>query len=48
MAGEVFPEFNGPQTRQVIASPYRILYRISAEEIEILGVIHASQQSPFE
>ena len=48
MAGEVVPEFNVPQIRQVIASPYRILYRISAEEIEILGVLHGSQQSPFE
>jgi plasmid stabilization system protein ParE len=32
--------------REVIERPYRIIYRIKAEQIDILAVIHGAQVLP--
>ncbi|MEO1185280.1 MAG: type II toxin-antitoxin system RelE/ParE family toxin, partial [Cyanobacteria bacterium J06636_27] len=37
-------EFETPQIREVIEGSYRIIYYIKPEQIEILAVIHDSQQ----
>jgi hypothetical protein len=40
--GRVVPEFEIPQLREVLQSPYRVIYRIKPDEIEVIAVVHAS------
>jgi addiction module RelE/StbE family toxin len=44
LSGRVVPEFSTEQIREVIESSYRIIYYIKAEQIDILAVLHGSQQ----
>ena len=46
-SGEVVPEYAIPQIRQVISGTYRIIYRVTADEIEVLGVLHGALRSPL-
>ena len=43
MSGRAVPEFNMPQIREVMEGPYRIIYHIGADRIEVLTVLHSSQ-----
>ncbi len=43
MAGRVVPEYGHEQIREVHSNPYRILYHISGDRIEILAVVHSRQ-----
>jgi plasmid stabilization system protein ParE len=43
MSGRIVPEFNMPQIREVMEGPYRIIYHIGADRIEVLTVLHSSQ-----
>lgn len=45
-AGHIVPEYDSPSVREVIQSPYRIIYSVSAERITILAVIHAARLLP--
>lgn len=45
MSGRVVPEFRIDQIREVFESPYRIIYYIKADCIEVLAVIHGSQNA---
>jgi toxin ParE1/3/4 len=43
-SGRAVPEYGDPQIREVILTPYRIIYRIlDAETIHILTVHHAAR-----
>ena len=42
------PEFDLPQVREVIEGPYRIIYRILPDRIDVLAVIHGAQQTPWD
>ncbi|NJL10034.1 MAG: type II toxin-antitoxin system RelE/ParE family toxin [Calothrix sp. SM1_7_51] len=44
LSGRIVPEFETKQIREVIEGSYRIIYYIKPEQIDILAVIHASQQ----
>lgn len=44
LSGRTVPEFENQQIREVIAGSYRIIYYIKPEQIDILAVIHGSQQ----
>lgn len=44
LSGRTVPEFETPQIREVIEGSYRIIYYIKPEQIEVLAVIHGSQQ----
>lgn len=46
--GRKIPEFNQESLREVIVSPYRVVYRITddIELIEILRVWHAARDIP--
>jgi len=44
LSGRVVAEFETKQIREVIESSYRIIYYIKSDQIEILAVIHGSQQ----
>jgi toxin ParE1/3/4 len=41
-AGRRVPEFDVDQIREVIEGPYRIIYFIKSEKIDVLAVIHGA------
>jgi toxin ParE1/3/4 len=43
-SGRVVPEFETEQIREVIEDSYRIIYYIKPEQIDVIAVIHGSQQ----
>lgn len=44
LSGRIVPEMNIPQIREVVEGLYRIIYYIKADQIDILAIIHGSQQ----
>ena len=42
LSGRRVPEFDLEQIREVIEGPYRIIYYIKPDQIDILAVIHAA------
>ena len=45
-AGRMVPEYRLDTLREVLESPYRIIYRIQLDEIEVLTVMHYRQLLP--
>ncbi|MBM3225041.1 MAG: type II toxin-antitoxin system RelE/ParE family toxin [Candidatus Tectomicrobia bacterium] len=45
-SGRMVPEYEAPDLREVIERPYRIIYRIKEEDIDILAVVHGAQRVP--
>ena len=45
-SGRIVPEFSDPQLREIIESPYRIVYRVRDETVEVLTVFRASRLMP--
>ena len=43
-SGRVVPELQDQTIREVILSNYRIVYRVTADIVQILTVFHASRQ----
>lgn len=48
LSGRVLPEMNVPQIREVVEGPYRIIYHIKPDRIEVLAVIHGAQFFPWQ
>jgi toxin ParE1/3/4 len=46
-SGRIFPELNLPNVREVIEGPYRIVYLVKSEQIDILAVIHTARPAPW-
>jgi toxin ParE1/3/4 len=46
MSGRVVPEYDRNDVRELIERPYRVIYRIKRDQIEVLAVIHGAQQLP--
>lgn len=46
MSGRAVPEYDLDDVRELIERPYRIIYRIRRDRIEVLAVIHGAQQLP--
>jgi plasmid stabilization system protein ParE len=44
--GQRVPEIEDESIRELFEAPYRIIYRLTAERLEILTVIHAARQFP--
>ncbi|MDR9403656.1 MAG: type II toxin-antitoxin system RelE/ParE family toxin [Halothece sp. Uz-M2-17] len=44
LSGRAVPEFETKQIREIIEGSYRIIYYIKSEQIDILAVLHGSQQ----
>ena len=42
MSGRTVPEFQVGQLREVFEHPYRIIYRIRPDRIDIIAVVHMS------
>jgi toxin ParE1/3/4 len=47
-SGRIVPEYGAPDVREVIERPYRIIYRIRADQIDVLAVVHSAQLLPPE
>ena len=47
-SGRKVPEYDTEDIRELIERPYRIIYRIKADQIDILAVIHGSRILPDE
>ncbi len=45
--GAEVPEYGDPDIREILEYPYRILYRVSGADVQVLGVIHASRRLPL-
>lgn len=43
LSGRKVPEFNIGQIREVIEGPYRIIYHIKADQIDVLAVLHGAR-----
>ncbi|MDJ0618063.1 MAG: type II toxin-antitoxin system RelE/ParE family toxin [Calothrix sp. MO_192.B10] len=43
-SGRTVPEFETERIREVIEGSYRIIYYIQLEQVDIIAVIHGSQQ----
>jgi addiction module RelE/StbE family toxin len=43
LSGRVVPEYQMNQIREVIEGPYRIIYYIKPDRIDVLAVIHGAQ-----
>ena len=47
-SGRMLPERRREDLREVIERPYRIIYRVKSEQIDVLAVVHSAQQLPPE
>ncbi len=45
-SGRMVPEYEADHVREIIEHPYRIIYRIREEYIEVLSVIHSARLLP--
>ena len=48
MSGREVPEYEAEDIREVIEKPYRIIYRVKSDQIDILAVVHAARQLIFD
>ena len=45
-SGRKVPEYDAKDIREIIEKPYRIIYRIKPNRIDVLAVIHGAQPLP--
>jgi len=46
LSGRIVPEYEISQIREVIEGPYRIIYYIKPDQIDVLAVIHGAMNIP--
>lgn len=44
LSGRVVPEFAADQIREVFQGPYRLIYHIRPDHIDLIGVLHMSRR----
>ncbi len=47
-SGRKVPEYDAQDIREVIERPYRIIYRIKPDQIDVIAVIHGARLMPDE
>jgi toxin ParE1/3/4 len=47
-SGRIVPEANDVNIREVIEGPYRIIYHLLEDDIDIIAVVHQAQRWPAE
>jgi toxin ParE1/3/4 len=47
-SGRLVARYNRPGVRELIEAPYRIMYRVRREEVEVLDVFHSAQLPAWE
>jgi len=48
LSGHSVPEYRSPTIREVIEGPYRVIYEVSEEGVQVLAVIHGARLLPPE
>jgi toxin ParE1/3/4 len=43
-SGRAVPEFESAAVREVYESPYRIIYRVSIDQVDVIAVVHGARQ----
>jgi toxin ParE1/3/4 len=46
--GATVREYSDESMREILVTPYRIIYRIRASRVEVLSVVHSAKQLPDE
>ncbi|MFO0850862.1 MAG: type II toxin-antitoxin system RelE/ParE family toxin [Gemmataceae bacterium] len=46
LLGGVVPDYSDPALRELIEPPYRIIYRVLDDRLQIIAVIHAARRLP--
>lgn len=46
LLGAVVPEYRDESIRELLAKPYRIIYRVLEQRVDVLAVIHAARTMP--
>ena len=46
LSGRVVERFNRPNIREIIESPYRIVYRVRKDTVEVIDVFHGARRPP--
>ncbi len=46
LSGAVVSEHDSPDIREIVERPYRIIYRVSAERVDVLAVVHGARLLP--
>jgi plasmid stabilization system protein ParE len=46
LSGRIVPEYETGQIREVIEGPYRIIYYVKPDRIDVLAVIHGAMNIP--
>jgi plasmid stabilization system protein ParE len=46
--GRVVDRYRRPGIRELVESPYRILYRVRRQAVEVVDVFHSAQLPPWE
>lgn len=47
-SGQMVPEYQDPDIREVIEGSYRVIYEVTADEVRVLAVIHGARLLPSE
>ena len=47
LSGRTVPEFEMAQIREVIEGPFRIIYHIKPDQIDVLALIHGAREIPW-
>lgn len=42
-SGRIVPEVSNPKIREIIVGPYRIMYRVKRNVLQILAIIHSAR-----
>jgi plasmid stabilization system protein ParE len=45
-SGRIVPELREPSIREIVRRPYRIVYRLRSDTVELLTIFHASREIP--
>jgi toxin ParE1/3/4 len=48
LSGRMVPEYHAEDIREMIENPYRIIYRIKQDRVDVLAVIHGARLLPDE
>lgn len=47
LAGRTVPEVALPQLREVLEGPYRLVYHLRPDRIDVVAVFHGARRSPW-
>ena len=45
-SGRMVPEFGRPNLRELVVRPYRLVYRLRGDVVEVVTVFHAARMFP--